>query len=405
MPHPDLEILPHGAGINSRELRSNFVVEPDFSSVSPAPSQPQERERNCSRPSLRVPCRRKRERCLESSIIARSWASSAQRRLRPSAVWEPSVNVKIGKNPRFAKTIDRPPFCRTSLWTSRRAAPHPTLLRGRWCGNRPRPTCRALPRRTFASAATGRDTLRLCRLWRTTAGMIWCPRTEPSPAATSPSIRRATFISAPAAKSSRNTTALSPAARRADEGRDDDLLCAQAGLRGLRAQAQVLPECSCAQNRALVHEAARDKARAIAKNEAYAVSRRERKKVEMLFAHLKRILRLDRLRLRGPSGAKDEFLLAAPPKLYANWRSSSPSRRRPSPCEAESRRFASLTAAVLGYRPRPKTRFFNEIDVKPTLRIRRNTPFSFMRSSRVGVWAIYARIRCEIPRLKVVATQ
>ena len=36
-----------------------------------------------------------------------------------------------------------------------------------------------------------------------------------------------------------------------DEGRDDDLLCAQAGLRGLRAQAQVLPERSCAQNRAL----------------------------------------------------------------------------------------------------------------------------------------------------------
>jgi hypothetical protein len=44
---------------------------------------------------------------------------------------------------------------------------------------------------------------------------------------------------------------------------------------------------------------------------AYAISCRERKKVEMLFAHLKRILRLGRLRLRGPSGAKDEFLLAA----------------------------------------------------------------------------------------------
>jgi Transposase DDE domain len=40
-------------------------------------------------------------------------------------------------------------------------------------------------------------------------------------------------------------------------------------------------------------------------------SRCERKKIEMLFAHLKRILRLDRLRLRGPSGAQDEFLLAA----------------------------------------------------------------------------------------------
>jgi len=60
-----------------------------------------------------------------------------------------------------------------------------------------------------------------------------------------------------------------------------------------------------------IHEAARDTARAIAKTEAYVVSRRERKKVEMLFAHLKRILRLDRLRLRGPCGARDEFLLAA----------------------------------------------------------------------------------------------
>jgi hypothetical protein len=35
-----------------------------------------------------------------------------------------------------------------------------------------------------------------------------------------------------------------------------------------------------------VHEGARDQARAIAKTEAYAVSCRERKKVEMLFAHL-----------------------------------------------------------------------------------------------------------------------
>ena len=60
-----------------------------------------------------------------------------------------------------------------------------------------------------------------------------------------------------------------------------------------------------------IHEGARDMARDIAKTEAYAVSRRQRKKVEMLFAHLKRILRLDRLRLRGPKGARDEFLLAA----------------------------------------------------------------------------------------------
>jgi len=43
----------------------------------------------------------------------------------------------------------------------------------------------------------------------------------------------------------------------------------------------------------------------------YLQSRRERKKVEMLFAHLKRILRMGRLRLRGPCGARDEFTLAA----------------------------------------------------------------------------------------------
>jgi len=60
-----------------------------------------------------------------------------------------------------------------------------------------------------------------------------------------------------------------------------------------------------------IHEGARDVARDIAKTEAYVVSRRQRKKVEMLFAHLKRILGLDRLRLRGPCGARDEFLLAA----------------------------------------------------------------------------------------------
>jgi hypothetical protein len=60
-----------------------------------------------------------------------------------------------------------------------------------------------------------------------------------------------------------------------------------------------------------IHEGARDMARDIAKTEEYAVSRRQRKKVEMLFAHLKRILGLGRLRLRGPNGARDEFHLAA----------------------------------------------------------------------------------------------
>jgi transposase len=60
-----------------------------------------------------------------------------------------------------------------------------------------------------------------------------------------------------------------------------------------------------------IHEPARDVARLIAKTKSYQQSRKERKKVEILFAHLKRILKLDKLRLRGFNGAQDEFLLAA----------------------------------------------------------------------------------------------
>ncbi len=60
-----------------------------------------------------------------------------------------------------------------------------------------------------------------------------------------------------------------------------------------------------------IYEEARDVARALAKTRAFEQSRRDRKRVEMLFAHLKRILRLGRLRLRGPRGAQFEFTLAA----------------------------------------------------------------------------------------------
>jgi transposase len=60
-----------------------------------------------------------------------------------------------------------------------------------------------------------------------------------------------------------------------------------------------------------IHEAARDLVRSLKHTDAYEQSRNTRKKVEMLFGHLKRIMRFDRLRLRGPNGANDEFLLAA----------------------------------------------------------------------------------------------
>jgi hypothetical protein len=60
-----------------------------------------------------------------------------------------------------------------------------------------------------------------------------------------------------------------------------------------------------------VHEEARDEARALAGTQEFQQSRNERKKVEMLFAHLKTTLRFERMRLRGLSGASDEFLMAA----------------------------------------------------------------------------------------------
>ena len=60
-----------------------------------------------------------------------------------------------------------------------------------------------------------------------------------------------------------------------------------------------------------LYERARDIARSLAGTEPFEQSRRERKRIEMRFAHLKRILRLGRLRLRGPRGAQDEFTLAA----------------------------------------------------------------------------------------------
>ena len=96
--------------------------------------------------------------------------------------------------------------------------------------------------------------------------------------------------------------------RHARERRDDALLSRQqVRLQCLRIEASLL------QRRVprSIHEGARDMVRDLSKTDAWLISRRERKKVEMLFAHLKRILKLDRLRLRGPCGARDEFHLAA----------------------------------------------------------------------------------------------
>lgn len=80
-----------------------------------------------------------------------------------------------------------------------------------------------------------------------------------------------------------------------------------------------------------IHEHARDVARSFAGTEGFETSRRQRKKVEMQFAHLKRILRLGRLPLRGPWGAQDEFVLAA---LAQNLRRRASFVARPPPAHA-----------------------------------------------------------------------
>jgi hypothetical protein len=79
------------------------------------------------------------------------------------------------------------------------------------------------------------------------------------------------------------------------------------------------------------HEAARDVARSLAGTDGFDRSRRERKKIEMRFAHLKRILRLGRLRLRGPRGAQDEFVPAA---IAQNLRRLASLVARPPPAQA-----------------------------------------------------------------------
>jgi Transposase DDE domain len=74
------------------------------------------------------------------------------------------------------------------------------------------------------------------------------------------------------------------------------------------------PKCTTAVARKITRdldEDVRDDVRALADTEAFQQSLRERKKSEMRFAHMERILKLDRLRLRGLNGIRDEVLLTA----------------------------------------------------------------------------------------------
>jgi transposase len=95
---------------------------------------------------------------------------------------------------------------------------------------------------------------------------------------------------------------------------DGETLYYRASMRDCRCcplKAQCCPKAPFRRVPRGVYEEARDVARELAKTVTFERARHERKRVEMLFAHLKRILRLGRLRLRGPRGALFEFIMAA----------------------------------------------------------------------------------------------
>jgi hypothetical protein len=113
-----------------------------------------------------------------------------------------------------------------------------------------------------------------------------------------------------------------------------------------RLKAKCCPKSSQRRIPRSIYEGARDVARSLAGTEAFERSRHDRKRVEMLFAHLKRILKLGRLRLRGPHGAQDEFTLGAIAqnlrRLTNLWPDRRPLPPRACPCRC-------LTAPLHGH--------------------------------------------------------
>jgi|GEM_PF-1522659 len=74
------------------------------------------------------------------------------------------------------------------------------------------------------------------------------------------------------------------------------------------------PQCTTAKERRVsrdVNQEARDYTQSLMGTEAYGESVIGRKQIERLFGEAKRHLAMTRLRLRGPTGARDEFLLTA----------------------------------------------------------------------------------------------
>jgi hypothetical protein len=71
-----------------------------------------------------------------------------------------------------------------------------------------------------------------------------------------------------------------------------------------------------------IHESAREVARDVAKTDGYKQSRKDRKKVEMLFAHLKRILSWIACVSEGRAARRMSSCSQPPRKTYDEWRSA-----------------------------------------------------------------------------------
>jgi IS5 family transposase len=83
-----------------------------------------------------------------------------------------------------------------------------------------------------------------------------------------------------------------------------------------------------------IFEEAREATRKVLKSREYEQSFKDRRKVEVLFGHLKRNMHFDRLRLRGLTGANDELALAATAqnlKKLANMRYKPPNHKKVAP--------------------------------------------------------------------------
>ena len=119
----------------------------------------------------------------------------------------------------------------------------------------------------------------------------------------------------------------------------------QARLRCLSAQGRSAAQKQARKIPRDLHEDARDVARRKMKTKAFLKSRDQRKRVEMRFAHLKTHHGFERLRLRGLSGARDEFHLAA---IVQNLKTLALRLIRPPPPSPRMRELRGVSAGGVG---------------------------------------------------------